>query len=119
MNAAPGGWTTWALAGCAVLCNASAQLLMKRAGITDAFNLRQWLDASLIGALVLYGLSFVLTALVFARMPLSLISPLMAGAIFVLISVFSVAFLGEHLNAARLGGMACILVGIFLLSRSA
>ena len=44
-------------------------------------------------------------------------SPLMAGAIFVLISVFSVVFLRESLDAARIGGMVCILAGIVLLSR--
>ncbi len=116
MNA-PVSWTTWGLVAAAVLCNASAQLLMKRAGITDAFNWRAWVDPSLLSAVVLYGMSFILTALVFARMPLSLISPLMAGAIFVLISVFSVVFLRESLDAARIAGMVCILAGIVLLSR--
>jgi multidrug transporter EmrE-like cation transporter len=72
----------------------------------------------LLGAVVLYGLSFVLTALVFARMPLSLISPLMAGAIFVLISLFSFFFLGEPVGAWRLAGMALITLGIVFLARS-
>lgn len=116
MNAAT---STWVMVGAAVLCNASAQLLMKVANITDAFSWRQWLEPTLFAAVVLYGLSFILTALVFARLPLSLISPLMAGAIFVLISVFSVVFLRESLDAFRLGGMACILAGIVLLSWSA
>ena len=48
-----------------------------------------------------------------------MISPLMAGAIFVLISVFSVFFLRVSLDAFRLGGMAFIVVGIVLLSRGA
>lgn len=108
---------TWGMVAAAVLCNASAQLLMKVASITDAFSWRQWLEPALLAAVMLYGLSFVLTALVFARLPLSFISPLMAGAIFVLISFFSVVFLRESLDAFRLGGMACILAGIFLLSR--
>lgn len=119
MNAMAVGWTTWGLAAGAVLCNASAQLLMKRANVTDASNWRQWVDPTLGSAVLLYGLSFALTALVFARMPLSLISPLMAGAIFLLISLFSVFFLNESLNAFRLGGMACIVAGIVLLARSA
>lgn len=110
---------TWIMVAAAVLCNASAQVLMKVANITDAFNWRQWLEPSLFAAVVLYGLSFILTALVFARLPLSLISPLMAGAIFVLISISSVLFLGESLGALRLGGMACIVAGIVLLSWSA
>jgi multidrug transporter EmrE-like cation transporter len=56
---------------------------------------------------------------VFARFPLSLISPLMAGAVFVLISLFSVAFLGEALGASRIAGMVCVVAGIALLARSA
>ena len=119
MNGSHTGWVTWALAAAAVVCNATAQLLMKQASVTDAFNWRQWLAPSLAGAVVVYGLSFVLTALVFARLPLSLISPLMAGAIFVVISAFSVLFLGEDLGATRIAGMACILGGIALLARSA
>jgi small multidrug resistance pump len=119
MSVGSTGWNTWALVAGAVACNASAQLLMKRAGIVEAFNWRQWLDPTLLAAVLLYGVSFILTALVFARMPLSLISPLMAGAIFVLISIFSVVFLRESLDAWRIGGMACILAGIALLSRGA
>jgi multidrug transporter EmrE-like cation transporter len=119
MNGASANWSTWALAAAAVLCNACAQLLMKQANVSDALNWRQWLSPSLLAAVLVYGLSFALTALVFARLPLSLVSPLMAGAIFVLISVFSVAFLGETLGVLRIAGMACILVGIGLLARSA
>ena len=77
------------------------------------------LSVPLLSAVGLYGLSFALTALVFARFPLSMISPLMAGAVFVLISLFSVAFLGESLGATRIAGMACVAVGIALLARSA
>ena len=116
MNA---GAATWVLVGAAVLCNALAQLLMKKAGIQDWADWRQWVSIPLLAALGFYGVSFGLTALVFARLPLSLSSPLMAGAIFVLITLFSVLFLAEPLGAAKLGGMALILAGIFLLSRSA
>lgn len=101
----------------AVVCNASAQLFMKRAAVVDAFSWHQWLSPSMMGAVALYGLSFALTALVFARMPLSLISPLMAGAIFMLISLFSVVFLSETLDVYRVSGMVCIVLGIVLLSR--
>jgi len=118
-GAGQSAWITWGLAAAAVLCNASAQVLMKQANVTDALNWRQWLAPSLLLAVLVYGMSFALTALVFARLPLTLVSPLMAGAIFVLISVFSVAFLGESLGMLRIAGMACIMVGIALLARSA
>src|SRR5438445_11592916 len=109
---------TWLLVLVAVLCNASAQLLMKRGGVTNAADWHQWITPSLIGAAALYVVSFAITPVVYARMPLSLISPLMAGAIFVLISVASVLLFGEFLNTVRVVGMACVLAGIYLLSQS-
>jgi multidrug transporter EmrE-like cation transporter len=112
-------WSTWLLAACAAACNAVAQLLMKKAHITRALDWQQWVAVYPLAALAIYAVSFVLTALVFARLPLSLASPLMAGAIFVLVSVFSVALLGENLGGVRVAGIACVLAGIALLSRSA
>lgn len=111
------GLTTWLLAATAVLCNAGAQLLMKRAGIQDGGNWRAWLDPWLASALALYGVSFGVTALVYARLPLTVASPAMAGAIFVLVSAFSVLFLGESLGLAKLAGMALIVGGIVLLAQ--
>ncbi len=116
MNAS--SWPTWLLVLAAVLCNATAQVLMKRGGVTHAGDWHQWITPSLFGAASLYVVSFAITPIVYARMPLSLISPLMAGAIFVLISTASVLFLHEHLNTLRLAGMACVLLGIYLLSQS-
>jgi multidrug transporter EmrE-like cation transporter len=116
MNAS--SWSTWLLVLAAVLCNATAQVLMKRGGVTHAGDWHQWVTLNLFGAASLYVVSFAITPIVYARMPLSLVSPLMAGAIFVLISVASVSLLGEHLNAFRLAGMACVLLGIYLLSQS-
>ncbi|MEJ6021939.1 hypothetical protein [Ramlibacter sp. PS4R-6] len=118
MNASPTSWTTWLLVLVAVLCNASAQILMKRGGVTNAGDWHQWVTWSLFGAASLYVVSFAITPVVYSRMPLSLISPLMAGAIFVLISTAAVVFFGESLNALRIAGMLCVLLGIFLLSRS-
>jgi multidrug transporter EmrE-like cation transporter len=111
-------WTTWLLVAAAVLCNASAQLLMKRGGVTHAGDWHQWITLNLFGAASLYVVSFAITPIVYARMPLSLISPLMAGAIFVLITTASVLFLNENLNATRLAGIGFVLVGIYLLSQS-
>ena len=116
MNASP--WMTWLLVLVAVICNATAQVLMKRGGVTHAGDWHQWITLNLIGAASLYAVSFAITPIVYARMPLSLISPFMAGAIFVLISAASVMLLGEHLNGLRLAGMGCVLLGIYLLSQS-
>ena len=103
----------------AVGCNAFAQFLMKRAAVVDALSLRHWLAPDLLLALALYGVSFLVTALAYARLPLSLASPLMAGAVVVLVSLLSVVFLAESLGPLRLAGMACIVVGSALLVWSA
>jgi len=108
---------TWLLVAAAVGCNAGAQLLIKRAAVADAFRLQAWLSPQLMAAILLYGVSFGLTALVFARFPLSLISPLMAGAVFMLVALLSVVFLGESLGPARVAGMVCVVIGISLLAR--
>ena len=113
------GWTTWALAAAAIACNAIAQVLMKRAAVVDGLDWRLWLQPSLAAAVALYGVSFALTALVFARLPLTVASPLMAGAIFIAITVLSALFLGEQLTATRAIGMLLVLAGIALLARSA
>ncbi|MEN9781586.1 MAG: hypothetical protein RL014_2734 [Pseudomonadota bacterium] len=117
--------TTWLLAALAVLCNAGAQALIKQAshGVQVAGSASTtWfgLQPLPLGmALLLYAVSFALTAWVYARMPLSVASPLMAGAIFVLVSVASVAWFAEAMTALRVAGMVCILVGMVLLARSA
>lgn len=118
MNAPPASWTTWLLVLAAVLSNVAAQVLVKRGGVTDAADWQQWFTGYLFAAAALYLVSFAIMPVVYARMPLSLLSPLMAGAIFVLVSAVSVLFLHESLNALRITGIACVLLGIYLLSQS-
>ncbi|NBQ89073.1 MAG: hypothetical protein EBU07_16730 [Betaproteobacteria bacterium] len=82
----------WLLAAVAVLCNAGAQVLIKQASAASssvasssvasdatsgAASLWGLNPMSLAAALALYALSFVLTAWVYARLPLSVASPLM------------------------------------------
>ena len=117
MKTPPGSLVIWCLLAVAVLCNALAQLLIKRGAPPALLPLGQWLDGRLAAAVLLYGLSFLLTALVYARLPLSLASPLMAGAIFVLVSLGAAWLFGEQLGPARLGGTALVLAGIALLAR--
>ena len=122
-------WTVGLLAALAIACNSGAQMLIKHASTlrnaSDAttpsmpasgMSLFGSLDlVSLAAALVLYGLSFVLTAFVYARLPLSVASPLMAGATFVLISLGSVFWFQETLTAMHVAGMVCIVLGMILL----
>lgn len=105
------------LAFSAVLCNVSAQLAMKQAGHAQeaATGSTGWLSPWLAGAIFLYGASFLLTSRVFALNPLSVASPIMAGATFVLVALVSSLLLGEAFSLQKLGGIALIASGIALL----
>ena len=103
----------------AVLCNVGAQLSMKFAGSaarSGASPLAQWLSPWLLAAVVLYGVSFLLTVRVFAVNQLSVASPAMAGCTFVLIALASSVLLNEGMGLQKLLGMGLILIGIVLLT---
>jgi multidrug transporter EmrE-like cation transporter len=103
----------------AVFCNAGAQLTMKYAGRAGqgASGLAMWLSPWLLAAIVLYGLSFLLTVRVFAVNPLSVASPSMAGCTFLLITLVSWLILGEQMGAQKVAGIALIFLGIFILTK--
>ena len=106
------------LAVVAVLCNVVAQLAMKQAGQVQhhAHHIGGWLTPWLVAAVGLYGASFLLTSRVFAVNPLSVASPIMAGATFVLIALSSYLLLGEGFGMLKLAGVGLVLCGIALLS---
>ena len=103
----------------AVLCNAGAQIALKTGAADEMSSWRSWMNPGILSGLALYGISFVLTVRVYAVNALSMISPLMAGAIFVLISAAARLLFGEPFTLGKTAGMLLILAGIMLLSRSA
>lgn len=104
----------------AVVCNVGAQVSMKYAGRAGSATsgLEAFLSPWLLAALVLYGLSFLLTVRVFAVNPLSVASPVMAGCTFLLITLSSWLVFSEGLGVQKLAGIALIFVGILMLTRS-
>jgi multidrug transporter EmrE-like cation transporter len=104
----------------AVICNVGAQLAMKYAGREQEVGktLAAWLSPWLLSAVVLYGLSFLLTVRVYAANPLSVASPTMAGCTFLLIALTSWLVLGEGLGYQKLAGIGLIFIGIAVLTRS-
>ena len=69
-----------------------------------------------IGAVALYGLSFLLTVRVSAVNPLSIASPAMAGCTFLLIALASSVVLHEAMGLQKLLGMGLIVIGIVLVT---
>ncbi len=104
----------------AVMCNVGAQLSMKYAGREQQVTkgLAMWLSPWLLWAVMLYGVSFLLTVRVVAVNPLSVASPAMAGCTFLLITLASWLLLGEGLGYQKMMGIALIFMGIVLLTRS-
>lgn len=105
----------WLMVLCAAGLNASAQILIKLNAIEQLGDIKAWTNPALWLAVLLYAMSFALTALIYHRLPLTVISPLMTGLIFVGIAAYSVLFLSETLSMLRLIGMGLILLGVFLL----
>lgn len=103
----------------AILCNVSAQVALKMGASTELGRWQTWLSPAIIAGLGLYGLSFILTVRIYAQYPLSVIAPLMAGAIFALVTVASVMFFSEPVTLQKIGGIALIAAGIAMLSQAA
>jgi multidrug transporter EmrE-like cation transporter len=105
----------WIMVLIAAGFNAGAQILIKLNSIEQVADLKAWTNPGLWLAVLLYAMSFALTALIYHRLPLTVISPLMTGLIFAGVALYSVIFLAETLSLARLIGMGLILLGVFLL----
>lgn len=72
----------------------------------------------IIIGLVLYGLSFLIWLRVLSFNDLSKSYPIFAACVFLLTTLGSISFLNEHVSFLRIIGIAIMLVGIFIVSRS-
>jgi multidrug transporter EmrE-like cation transporter len=107
----------------AIVCNVMAQIALKQAGRLEGNYSNVFLDmiAKIIDPWVLTGLmsysvSFILTTAAYKNNALSIISPVMAGAIISLTVVMAFVLFGEPVGLCRVSGIALILVGILLVS---
>jgi multidrug transporter EmrE-like cation transporter len=112
-----------------VLLNAVAQLLLKAgsgalAGIelraTNAMAIagRLVLNAPIIGGLVCYAISVVVWILALSRVEVSVAYPMLSVG-YVVNALAAWWLFDESLSATRLAGIAVILVGVWLVARSA
>lgn len=102
----------------AVLCNAGAQVCLKLGAPADGSQWHDSINIAVISGLLLYIVSFVLTIRIYSYFPLSVISPVMAGAIFVAVSIAASLLLAEPIGLAKVAGMILILFGIILLTQA-
>lgn len=68
--------------------------------------------------LLMYLISFILWIVVLQLFPLTYISPIAYGLVFISIAVFSYYILGVKLTKAQLIGACFIIVGIFIASKN-
>ncbi len=112
-----------------VLLNAIAQLLLKAgAGALAGIELRASnamviagrlvLNAPIIGGLFCYAISVVVWILALSRVEVSVAYPMLSVG-YVVNAVAAWWLFGENLSAARLVGIGIILVGVWLVARSA
>jgi multidrug transporter EmrE-like cation transporter len=112
-----------------VLLNAVAQLLLKAgsgalAGIelraTNAMAIagRLVLNAPIIGGLVCYAISVVVWILALSRVEVSVAYPMLSVG-YVVNALAAWWLFDESLSATRIAGIAVILIGVWLVARSA
>jgi len=114
MNTQP--WTIWLVLFCAFL-GSLGQLLFKLGSKSVSFNILTWItNWQVIGGMALYGISAILfiTALKYGN--LSILYPIIATT-YVLVTVFSITFLGESFSPIKWAGIALIVSGVILIVR--
>jgi multidrug transporter EmrE-like cation transporter len=110
-----------------VLLNAVAQLLLKAgsraiAGVPvtvgNAWTLieRVAINPPILGGLACYAISVVVWILALARVDVSVAYPMLSVG-YVINAVAAWMLFGEQLSAARLAGIAVIIVGVWLVAR--
>lgn len=124
----PSFWTNFALILLGVLLNAGGQLALKQgarilgpialapaeiwgAGLAAALNPFIWLG------LVCYVLSVGIWIVALSRVDVSLAYPMLSIG-YIVAAVAAAIFFGEDLNPTRIAGIAVIIVGVVLISRS-
>jgi len=109
-----------------ILLAVAGQLMMKK-GMTafGAFPFNQliaklipmFLNPYVFFGFACFGLSSIFWLVVLSRFEISLVYPLVSVA-YVLVALFSMVFFKESVSLVRWAGIAVIIFGVFLISRS-
>lgn len=124
LNTPLGKWTGIMVA---VLTGTLAQTMMKlgtrQVGTFGNTPFLQYLLKLLFSPLVLiaiasYGFGVIFYMFMLSRLDLSFLYPVMTALGLVLASIVSTVILREHISAVRLAGIALMVGGVFLVSRT-
>jgi multidrug transporter EmrE-like cation transporter len=118
--------TNYLILGISILLAVAGQLLMKKGMVEfGAFPLTQlfqhlipmFLNPFVFFGFSCFGISSIFWLVVLSRLPLSLVYPMVSIA-YVLTAFASMILFKEHVSALRWMGIATIIVGVILVSRS-
>ena len=110
-----------------VLTGAFAQTMMKsgtsQLGMFGDTPFFQYLFKLLTSPLILlaiasYGLGVIFYMFMLSRLDLSLLYPVMTALGLVLATLISALFFHEQISLTRLSGIAVVIIGVFLISKS-
>ena len=119
---------TWVGIVLSVLSGAFAQTMMKlgtrRLGQADSIPLLQYLSQLIFSPLILlatasYGLGVIIYMFILSRTDLSFLYPVMTALGLIFATIISAVLFQEQISAIRLAGIIVVIMGVFLISKSA
>ena len=97
-----------------VFVSSVSQILLKRAANRSyASKIREYLNAPVIGAYVMFFLSSLLTLVAYRAVPLTL-GPILESTGYLFVVVLSVIFLREKMTARKIVGNCLIIAGVIV-----
>jgi multidrug transporter EmrE-like cation transporter len=106
-----------------LMANALANVFIKagmkdyKGGINISFISHMLKTPNVIIGLLFFALAFIGYSFVLSRLQLSIAYPIMTGAGFLVVSIFSLVLFNEPFNIFKVLGMVFIFVGIIFLAR--
>jgi len=117
----------YVLIGVSVLLNGSGGMLMKVGAKNVPFGeggalidtiksmIVNW---QLIIGVFLYGMSFVVSTLIYTKIPLNIAYPVIMGGTLIFVAIGTIIFLGEKFTTWHLFGMLFLLIGIGMIAKN-
>jgi multidrug transporter EmrE-like cation transporter len=110
-------WLPWLLLAGAGLSTCAGNLLIKHSRLVAKPGFWPMVTSLwFLFSLFFYGISVILFAKSLDKLPISVAYPVLAGFVFLFLSIFSNLFIGEVINIYKIFGMLLIICGIIILS---
>lgn len=102
-----------------IICSALGMVLIKNGGLSTGIDLNKvgigfnfsWMF--LVGT-ILYVASFILWMIILQKFPLTYISPISYGIMFIVMSILSYFILSETITAMQIVGIITIIIGVVI-----